>query len=264
MMALEIQDLWKAYDGHWAVQGLSLEVKPGEIVGLVGPNGAGKTTTLKAVVGLVEKDRGRIAVHGTDVDRAPEAYKGHLGYLPEAPSLPEYLNAREFLGYVARLRGVGAGEVPQRVEDSLAAFGLAARGREALSGYSKGMKQRLAIASSVIHNPDLLVWDEPFLGIDPAGQHQVKELLRDYVARGPSALISTHVLDTAERLCHRVVVVNHGRALAQGDLAALRTAAALGQGSTLEEVFLKLTEEGAEPMEEAKPRRGLLRWWRRA
>lgn len=261
--ALEIVDLWKAYGDRWAVQGLSLDVGPGEIVGLVGPNGAGKTTTLKVLMGLVEADRGRVVVGGLEAGRGAFAYKAMVGYLPESPALPEYLNATEFLGYVARLRGVPAAEVPGRVDLALRTFGLQGNRRQTLGSFSKGMKQRVAIASSLIHDPSLLVWDEPFLGVDPAGQHLVKALLRDYVAAGHAALVSTHVLDSAERLCNRVVIIQEGRAIAQGGLDTLRHKAALGQASTLEEVFLKLTQEAGLPPAEETGGRGPRGWWRR-
>ncbi len=259
---LEIHDLWKSYDGQRAVQGLSLEVSPGEIVGLVGPNGAGKTTTLRILMGLVEMDAGRVVVGGQEVGSFDPRYKAAIGYLPESPSLPEYLTALEFLGYVARLRGVAPAEVRPRVDRALKDFDLWGDRDRPLSGFSKGMKQRAAIASSLLHNPTLLVWDEPFLGIDPAAQHQVKVLLREHAAAGHSVLISTHVLDTAERLCHRVVIIQEGRAVAQGDLATLRALASVGQETSLEEVFLRLTKE-AQGLAVGEAPVGRRRWWRR-
>jgi ABC-2 type transport system ATP-binding protein len=243
--ALEVVGLRKSYEGRPAVQDLSLYVDPGEIVGLVGPNGAGKSTTLKAVAGLVAKDGGTIRVAGRDVDLEPEGYKAYLGYIPETASLPDYLTPDEFLGYVARLRGVPPGEVWARLQEVAEALVVPLEEDKLLSEYSRGMKQRVAIASSFLHRPALLVWDEPLVGIDPAGQARVKAVLRGYIAAGGAALISTHLLDSAERLCHRMVVLHQGRAVAEGDMSALRGAVALGQNSTLEEVFLRLTQESS-------------------
>jgi ABC-2 type transport system ATP-binding protein len=238
-----------------------LSVSPGEIQGLVGPNGAGKTTCLKIVMGLLRADAGSVHVLGTDIAQDMHGYKARLGYLPEAPSLPDFLTGEEFLGAIARLRGLTPEAANQRAHELLAEYDLLGRGLDLIVSYSKGMKQKLAICTALVHKPDLLIIDEPFLGMDPAGQHQFKEMLQANRRDGPAVLLSTHMLDTAERLCDRVTILHRGKVVATGVLDDLRNAAHAGGNASLEEVFLKLTEEASQPERErpARPRRWLFR-----
>ncbi len=256
--SLEIQQLWKSYDGVQALAGLSLAAYPGEIMGLIGPNGAGKTTTIKILVGLIKPDVGEIRLLGQDILRDPVSYKASIGYMPEAPTLPEYLTPKEFLGYVARVRNLPRNEIAPRTAELLRIYDLTPKADETTASLSKGMKAKLAFAAATIHRPSFLILDEPLIGIDPAGQHLIKEQLIDMAKSGGTVLVSTHQLDTAERVCSRVAIVHRGRNVATGDLAALRTQAHAGEQQSLEEIFLKLTEEAGLPEPQAPRRRGLL------
>lgn len=247
---VELFDVWKSYDGFQALQGLNLEVFRGEIFGLIGPNGAGKTTTLKIVVGLLRMDRGFVRVNGYDVSEEPYEYKRFLGYVPETVSLPEYLTVEEFLTYSGMIRGVAKERIKERIEGYLRFFNLEEKRRSLILSLSRGMRQKAAMASALIHDPDLLILDEPFVGIDPEGQHRIKELFEERVKGGRAVFISTHMLDTAERLCDRIAVIHRGKNVASGDLESLRKLSERGEGATLEEVFLKLTEESSEPYKE--------------
>ncbi|MBS7610364.1 ABC transporter ATP-binding protein [Candidatus Bathyarchaeota archaeon] len=250
---VEFFDVWKAYDGIQALQGLCLEVRRGEIFGLIGPNGAGKTTALKIIVGLLKMDKGFVRVNGYDITEEPYEYKRFIGYVPEAISLPEYLTVEEFLIYSGMIRGVEKERIRGCLEDYLRIFSLEDRRRSLILTLSRGMRQKTAIASALIHDPDLLILDEPFIGIDPEGQHRIKELFVERVKEGRAVLVSTHMLDTAERLCDRISVIHRGKNVASGDMEGLRRLSERGEGATLEEVFLKLTEEASKPYEGEEP-----------
>jgi len=254
---LLVQGLWKQYDGAWAVQGLDLRVGPGEIVGLIGPNGAGKTTTLKSIVGLVQADAGRIAVNGVEVGRDAVTYKAGFGYMPEAFTLPDYLSGQEFLEYVGRLHDLPREMLDARLQEALARFDLREKRKELIVTYSKGMRQKAVFLAATLHAPRLLLLDEPLIGIDPVGQVRLKESVRGLTTQGSGALVSTHMLDTAERLCDRIVIVHRGRTVATGTMDELRGLAHARADSTLEEVFLQLTAEAQlrPPPEEPRPRR---------
>ncbi len=247
---LEILNLWKSYNGHQAVRGLDLEVKKGEIFGLLGPNGAGKTTTLKIVVGLLKAEKGIVKVDGVDISEEPYDYKKQIGYLPENPTLPEYLTAEEFLGYVAKIRDISSKEIKDRIKYYLELFDLEKRRKDLVVSFSRGMKQKLALSAALIHKPSLLILDEPFIGVDPTGQHSIKIKLKEMVNEGRSVLVSTHMIDTAERLCDRVSIIHNGKNVVSGSLEKLRGIAKIGEGSTLEQIFLKLTKEAEEVVEE--------------
>ncbi len=255
---LNIQNLWKAYDGAPALQGLYLASYAGEIFGLIGPNGAGKTTTIKILVGLLRPEAGEIRLLGEDILRDPISYKTKIGYMPEAPTLPEYLTPTEFLGYVARVRNLPRDQIAPRTTELLRMYELSSKADETIASLSKGMKAKLAFAAATIHRPTFLILDEPLIGIDPAGQHLLKEHLVDIAKAGGTVLVSTHQLDTAERLCSRVAIIHRGRNVATGDLAALRSQAHAGEQGSLEDIFLKLTEEAGMPEPEAPRRRGFL------
>ena len=261
--ALVIENLFKRYDGRPAVEGLSLAVGAGEVFGLVGPNGAGKTTTIKVVVGLLRPEWGRVLVDGHDILVEPYGYKAGVGYLPETTTLPDYLTGQEFLSFVGRLREIPRDALEARISDLLKRLDLRSQRKDLIVTYSKGMRQKLAFAASVIHRPKLLILDEPLIGVDPAGQYAIKEEVRGVTRRGGSVVVSTHMLDTAEKLCDRLAVVHHGRVAAMGTLEDLRATARTGEHATLEEVFLRLTEEAALPLPPEPPRRGLFRLGRR-
>src|SRR2546428_3501481 len=179
--------------------------------------------------------------------------------MPEAPTLPEYLTPTEFLGYVGRIRNLSKDRIAARTSELLRALDLTPKADETIASLSKGMKAKVAFAAAIIHEPSILVLDEPLIGIDPAGQHLLKERLLGMAQAGSTVLVSTHQLDTAERLCRRVAIVHHGRNVATGDLAALRTAAHTGEEGSLEDVFLRLTQEAAAPAVETPRRRGWVR-----
>jgi len=254
--SLEIQQLWKSYDGVQALAGLSLAAYPGEIMGLIGPNGAGKTTTIRILVGLLRPDGGAIRMFGQDILADPVTYKDQIGYMPEAPTLPEYLTAEEFLGYVGRVREMPKDALPARTGELLRSLDLSPKAHEPIASLSKGMKAKLAFAAATIHRPRFLILDEPLIGIDPAGQHLLKEQLADMARAGGTVLVSTHQLDTAERVCSRVAIIHRGQNVATGDLAALRSQAHAGASESLEEIFLRLTEEAGQPEPEPPRRRG--------
>jgi len=256
--AVRLEHLRKSYDNVQALDDLSLAIFSGEVLGLIEPNGAGKTTTIKIIVGLLEPDSGRVEVLGQDISADRVSYKAHVGYMPEVPALPEYLTASEFLGYVARIRNIPKKDIQPRISELLRALDLTVKARETIASLSKGMRAKLAFAAATIHNPTVLIMDEPLLGIDPAGQHLLKERLTDIAKHGGAVLVSTHQLDTAERLCSKVAIMHHGRNVITGALESLRSQAHVGGGS-LEEIFLKLTEEAHLPEPELPRRRSLFR-----
>jgi len=245
-LILEIHDLWKAYGEVQALRGLNLEVERGEIFGLIGPNGAGKTTSLKIIVGLLSMDKGIVKIDGRDITEEPYEYKRLIGYVPESVSLPEYLTLKEFLIYSGKIREIPNDQIKERIEYFLKAFELEDKRNSLILSLSRGMKQKAAMAAALLHDPVLLILDEPLVGIDPVGQHRIKELFTERVKEEKTVFISTHMLDTAERMCDRVAVIHRGRRIASGDLSSLRRISEEGGNATLEEVFLKLTEEKIE------------------
>jgi len=233
---LQIKGLWKSYGETLAVADLSLSIKAGKIHGLLGPNGAGKTTVVKCIVGLLKPDKGEILVNGIEVTSS-ESYKSLIGYLPEDPALPEYLTVEEFLGYLARLRSVKPQEAKLRVGELMEIFNLTRLKHEFIGSLSKGLRQRVAVASAFIHKPKILILDEPFLGLDPEGQLKVKSMVKEVVKRGGAALISTHMLDTAERFCDTVTIIYMGREVISGDIESIKQVV---DANSLEEAFIKL------------------------
>lgn len=257
-LVVQAENLVKTYEGGTrALDGFSLSAFEGEILGLIGPNGAGKTTTIKILVGLLLQDEGRVTIMAQDILADPIGYKKYIGYMPEAPALPEYLTTREFLGYVGRIRGIEKDALRQRADELLRQLELVSKADQTLATLSKGMRAKLAFAAATIHRPKLLILDEPLLGIDPAGQRLLKDQLVEMAKGGSCIIVSTHQLDTAERLCTKVSIINRGRNVATGDLKALRSQAHAGEHQTLEEIFLKLTEEAAMPEPEPPRRKGL-------
>jgi ABC-2 type transport system ATP-binding protein len=234
--AIEIRDLVKSFDGFRAVDYLNLSVDSGQIFGLLGPNGAGKTTTIRMLTGLLKPDGGTIRV----LSKENWEWKGVMGYIPEEPSLYEHLTVYEHIYLIGKLRGVT--DLDNRVDYLLDFMGLNDKSDEMVSTISKGMKQKVAIACAVVHEPKVLIGDEPLMGLDPKSQRKVKQLMKDYADRGGVALVSTHILDVAERFCDRVAIINRGHILAQGNLSDLKKRSKSEERATLEDVFLKLTE----------------------
>ena len=235
---LKIEHLTKKYSQRPAVDDLSLHIRPGEIFGFIGHNGAGKTTTLKAVAGILPFDAGRITVGGADITRDPLACKREMAYLPDNPDLYEFMSGIRFLRFIADVYGVGE-ERHERIDRMARAFGIRERLGGPISAYSHGMKQKLAIIAAFLHEPRLILMDEPFVGLDPQAAHVLKGMMRAHCDRGGAIFFSTHVLDTAEKLCDRVAIIKGGRLVVSGTMAEVR-----GDDS-LEEVFLELidTEE---------------------
>jgi ABC-2 type transport system ATP-binding protein len=243
--AIRTENLARRYGDFVAVGGLHLNVQAGEIYGFLGSNGAGKTTTIKMLVGLLAPSHGRAWVDGHDVWQAPLAAKAALGYVPDRALLYERLTGREYLAFLAQMRGIPYQEAIGRMETLLEALGLAEQAERPSGSYSFGMQRKLALAGALLHQPRVLILDEPLNGLDPRSARHLKELFRELVAGGSTILLSTHDLATAEEICQRVGVIHHGRLVAEGSAAELRV---LVGAPDLEAVFLNLT---AKPLEVA-------------
>jgi ABC-2 type transport system ATP-binding protein len=239
--ALEIRALAKSFGGKVAVDRLDLVIPRGEFHALLGPNGAGKTTTLRMVAGLAAPDSGTIRILGHDVALAPRAAKSLLAFLPDEPMLYDKLKPLEYLEFVAGLWGIEARSAQQRAGELLAMLQLDDRVGERIEGFSRGMRQKLALAGALIHDPQLMILDEPLTGLDAAAARQVKDMLLARVRAGCTVVLTTHILEIAERLAERISIVSRGRIVAQGSMAELRAGA--GHGDTLEDIFLELTRE---------------------
>lgn len=238
---LEVYDLVKQYKRVRAVDGLSFSIGPGEIVGLLGPNGAGKTTALRCISGILKPTAGVVRINGFDLEADQARAKGGLAFVPEMPSLYELLTVDEHLRFIAMCFDQ-LDKYEERAATLLDRYHLTEKKNDLVATLSKGMRQKLAIACAFVRDANVLLFDEPVIGIDPAGVAEVKAELQRAKAAGCSILVSTHLLDTAERLCDRVLIVARGRLLAQGTLAELR-ALSQDDDATLEEVFLRLTDE---------------------
>ncbi len=242
--ALEARSVSKFYGPVRALNQVSFTLPSGQIVGLLGPNGAGKSTMMKSILGLVRPDAGQVVVFGRDVQADPVSIKRIVGYVPESPSLYEFLTGAEYLDFVGDMYGLPPTVRAERVAQFLAGFELAGHENSLISSYSQGMKQKIALTAALAHRPRLLVLDEPLNGLDPRSARVTKELLRNLADReGVGVLFSTHVLEIAEAICDRVVILNRGEVVASGTVEALRERAGLA-GSGLEEVFLSLTGTG--------------------
>jgi len=237
--ALELRGLRKDF-GRPAVDQLHLTVRRGELYALLGPNGAGKTTTLRMVTGLLAPDAGQIEVLGVDMARDPAGAKRRMAYLPDDPMLYGKLKPTEYLEFVAGLWGLRAEEAEARGRHLLDWLDLSKHAHELTEGFSRGMKQKLALAGALIHEPELLILDEPLTGLDAAAARQVKDLLLSHVAKGGTVILTTHILEVAERLAQRIGIIRQGRLIAEGTLAELRERTL---GGSLEDVFLQLTEQ---------------------
>lgn len=237
---LRLEGLRKQYGRFTAVDHLDLEVQAGEIFGFLGPNGAGKTTTIRMVAGVLQPTAGRIVVAGDDVQRAPERARRQVGYIPDRPFLYPKLSGGEFLRFVGGLWGEEGPALEARADRLLGLFSLADWKDELIESYSHGMRQKLLIASAFLHEPRLIVVDEPMVGLDPRSARILKDLLRAFADDGGAVFLSTHTLEVAEAVCDRIAILGVGRIIAQGTMEELRREASAG-GAHLEEIFLKVT-----------------------
>ena len=238
--ALELIGLSKTFD-KIAVDNLSLSVRAGELYALLGPNGAGKTTTLRIVAGLQRPDAGSVHVFGIDALAEPIEAKRLIAWLPDDPLLYDKLNPLEYLEFVAGLWSVDAGIAASRAEELLRWLDLWENRANRCENFSRGMKQKLALAGALIHDPQLLILDEPLTGLDAGAARQVKDLLAARVARGSTVILTTHILEVAERLADRIGIIRSGRLVAEGTLAELRDSSGSGN-ATLEDMFLALAQ----------------------
>jgi ABC-2 type transport system ATP-binding protein len=241
--ALDIRGLAKSFDRP-AVDGLDLTVRTGEFYGLLGPNGAGKTTTLKMVVGLLRPDRGSISVLGIDALADPVAAKRVMAWISDEPMIYDKLTPFEYLEFIAGLWSVDAAVAETRARDLLSWLGLAEHAHERCEGFSKGMRQKVALAGALVHDPSVIVLDEPLTGLDAASARQVKTVLRERVAAGGTVIMTTHILEVAERMADRIGVIAGGRLIAHGTLEELRAQAGK-HASSLEDTFLTLVADRA-------------------
>jgi ABC-2 type transport system ATP-binding protein len=242
-LALQATSLSKTFGQTRAVDGISLTMRKGEILGLLGPNGSGKSTTMKMILGILRPDAGSISVYGIDVARDPIGVKKIVGYVPETPQTYEFLTGVEYLDFIADMYGISNAERKERIGQFLEGLQLKGHENDLIGGYSQGMKQKIAIISALLHRPKILVMDEALNGLDPRSAKLVKDLLRNLANEGISVLFSTHVLEIAEALCDQVAIMYRGKIVANGNMADLRSQAGL-PGSTLEEVFLTITGTG--------------------
>lgn len=233
---LKIQHLTKTYGEKVAASDINLHIQPGEIYAFIGPNGAGKTTVIKSCCGLISFDEGEIYVCGRSIKEDPIGCKRDIAYIPDNPDLYEYLTGVKYLNFIADVYGVSKEDRKERMERYSNLLGIAGDLGQPISSYSHGMKQKLAVISALIHEPKLIIMDEPFVGLDPVAAHQLKGLMRDICDRGGAIFFSTHVLEVAEKLCDRVAIIKQGRIIANGSMEEVKG------DSSLEEVFLELAE----------------------
>lgn len=238
---LEVVDLVKNYRDFCAVDRLSFTVKPGEIVGLLGPNGAGKTTALRCISGILRPTQGQVLINGYDSSQQYREAKGGMAFVPELPSLYELLTVDEHLKFIAMCYGT-VDLYHKHGDGLLERYDLLEKKNELVATLSKGMRQKLSVACAMVHKANVLLFDEPLIGVDPRGAHEIKQDMLQAKAAGCSVLVSTHLLDTAEKLCDRVIIMRKGRKVFEGTVTELRDQSQMA-GSTLEEIFLKLTSE---------------------
>jgi ABC-2 type transport system ATP-binding protein len=237
--ALQITNLRKSYNRP-AVDGLSLTIHRGEFYALLGPNGAGKTTTLRMVAGLLQPDAGDISICGINARTHPVDAKSVMAWVPDEPMIYDKLDPMEYLEFVAGLWAMDAARAEAQARELIAILGLEPHSNTRCQGLSKGMRQKVALAGALIHDPELIILDEPLTGLDAASARQVKEVLRQRVANGTTVIMTTHILEVAERMAERIGVIAHGCLIAEGTLAELSAQAGHG-GANLEEIFLSLT-----------------------
>lgn len=241
---IEISALTKKYGRFVAVDAIDLFVPKGELFGFLGPNGAGKTTTLRMIAGILRPTQGSVRIAGIDLAADPMAAKARLGFIPDRPFIYEKLTGMEFLRFVAGLYGEAGESIERRARELLALFDLEEWRDELVESYSHGMRQKLIISSAFVHRPDVIVVDEPMVGLDPKAAKTLKDLFREYTRRGHTIMMSTHTLEVAQAMCDRIGIIQKGKIRACGTMDDLRRNADRGDEG-LEEIFLKLTGDGA-------------------
>ena len=234
---LNIEHLTKAYGEKKAVDNLSLHIAPGEIYGFIGHNGAGKTTTLKSVVGILQFDAGEITIDGISIKENPLECKRRFAYIPDNPDLYDYMTGIKYLNFIADIFGVGANERQARIRKYADAFELTTDLAQPIAAYSHGMKQKLAIIAAWLHEPKLILMDEPFVGLDPKASHLLKKMMRQVCNEGGAIFFSTHVLEVAEKLCDKVAIIKNGKLIRSGTMEEVKG------DESLEDVFLELEGE---------------------
>jgi len=244
---IETRNLVKSYGDKVAVNNVSFDVFGGEVFGFLGPNGAGKTTTLKMIVGLLQPTSGAVKVAGYDIQNQSMQAKASCGYVPDTPNLYAKLTGRELLRFVSDLYNLDRSQVAHRIDELLRMFDLTTAADDTIDSYSHGMQQKTSLAAALMHDPKVLVLDEPTVGLDPKSARLIKDILRQLADRGAAVMLSTHILEIAERMCDRIGIINKGQLIAVGTMDELRTLDKTGQES-LEDIFLGLTG-GAEEAE---------------
>ena len=233
---LKITELTKKYGNNAAVDSLTLHIARGEVYGFIGHNGAGKTTTLRSVAGIQSFDSGTILIDGDEITKDPIGCKRKMAYIPDNPDLYDFMSGAQYLNFVSDIYGLGRDERAERIQKYSDMFGLTKDLGQSVSAYSHGMKQKLAVISAWIHEPRLILMDEPFVGLDPKASHTLKEMMREFCDRGGAIFFSTHVLEVAEKLCDKVAIIRQGRLVRSGTMDEVRG------DESLEEVFLELED----------------------
>lgn len=246
MAEIFVEGLSKSYGDVVALDDVSLRCETGEVFGLLGPNGAGKSTLLKIVVGLLKPTSGIVRLGEHDIAQSPEAAKQIVGYLPENPSLYTGLTVQEFLQFVGKIRGVDDSSLANKVDESLRTFSLVEKTDSLIGSLSKGMKQKVALIASTIHDPSVLVLDEPLTALDPRTQRLVKDWIGSQAGKGVTILLSTHLMEIAQSYCTRLAIIDKGRIVASGGMDTLREKAAAGSEANLDEIFLRLTDDSGD------------------
>lgn len=242
---IELKNLTKRYDRLLAVDNLNLQIRMGEIFGFIGPNGAGKTTTIRMMGGLLLPSAGSIRIDGLYMTDTPVEVKKKIGFIPDRPYLYEKLTGMEFLSFTADLYDMGDMGLEEKANDLLRMFALFNWRHELIESYSHGMKQRLIIAAALLHDPKIIIVDEPMVGLDPAAVKMVKDIFRNLAQQGITIFMSTHTLSVAENLCDRIGIIHKGSLIALGSMAELKSMTNLRDGD-LEEVFIRITEENGQ------------------
>src|SRR5215213_5140599 len=237
---IRLHQLTKRYGKFTAVDGIDLDVPRGELFGLLGPNGAGKTTSIRMIAGILRPTSGSVSIAGIDIQSRPLEAKARLGYIPDRPFVYDKLTGGEFLRFAAALYGQQGAAVERRIDELLALFELAHWKGELTETYSHGMRQKLIIAGALVHRPEVIVVDEPMVGLDPKSARLLKDLFREFVSRGGTVLMSTHTMEIAEVMCDRIAIVYRGKIAASGTMEELRQQTS-SEGMSLEDLFLKLT-----------------------
>lgn len=234
---LQIKELTKIYaNGKKAVDNISLSIEDGDIYGFIGANGAGKTSTLKAVVGIHEFDKGEITIDGVSIQKSPTNFKKKIAYIPDNPNLYEHLTGYQFINFIADIYKISISERKKQIEKYSNIFEMTKSLGNVISSYSHGMKQRTALIAALVHSPKLLILDEPFVGLDPKGAYNLKQIMMEIAKNGGSIFYSTHVLDVAEKLCNKIAIIKAGKLVASGDVDSIK-------GShSLESVFMEVQD----------------------